>query len=309
MGQTVNQQDVAGLVAAEHLDDAVEVALERPTRQVVEQLLGAGALAALPQFRDRWLAALPPLERLAAAAALAPREQPLERHAAVAPVFAAELRGFWSFTDSPDSEVSPLIMDRFHDYAARVESMSFDPAVARREPPRPSAPDPEISRPFDDDPPFEPLPTLPPEQNDLMSLIARGQQAEAVRLALEHRDVWVQTRLDYDALEDNDDASSAFLQAWLPALPALERLQATDWASSNFQLALVHLPHAYGIGAGLVLEALAEAATRLAELLRALGASVAASEEADPGFSQRLLGYADELGVMSFEPIPAEPWD
>ncbi|GAA1836603.1 hypothetical protein GCM10009714_17780 [Microlunatus capsulatus] len=308
MDQTVNQQDLAGLIAAEQLEDAVEASLERPTRRVVEQLAGANAPAALPQFLDRWLGALPPLERLAAAASLASREQLLESHTAAVPAFVAELRGFWSFTDSPDSEVSPAIMDRLHGYAAQVESMSFDPAVERRDPPRSPVSDPAGSWPSDDDLPFEPLPTLPVEQNELMSLIASGQLDEAVRLALGHRDVWIQTRLDYVAVEDNDEASSAFLQAWLPALPGLERLQAAGWASSHFQLALVHLPHAYGIGAQLVLDALAAGTARWAELLRDLGASEAASEQPDTGFSRRLVGYAAELDAMSFEPIPAEPW-
>jgi hypothetical protein len=307
VGETVSEDDIIALVAEGRLDEAVERAMEYATSLVTEELLGVRGSDALSPFVDRWLPSLPPLERLAAAAPLAEADQLLKCHAAAALSFAAELRDFWSFTDSPDSEVAPAIMDRFRQYSDQVESMSFDPEVPRREPPPADRWEP--SSPFDDPPPFEPLPVLPAAENQLMSLIADGHQAEAVRLALEHRDLWVKTRLDEDAVEANDLASSAFLQAWLPALPPLERLQAASWASSNFQLALVHLPHAYGIGARLLLEALAAAATRWAGLLRDLASLVDTRGSRDQAFSGRLHSYADQLDAMSFEPIPLDPED
>lgn len=309
VGETVIGEDVATLVAGGQLDNAVELALEQPTHKVTEQLPSAQALDSLPPFLNRWLAALPPLERLQAAAPLADHEQLLECHAATAITFAAKLRDFWSFTDGPDAEVDPAIMDRFGRYADRVESMSFDSGTPRRGQIDVPVPDPAPVSPFDDDAPFEPLPRVSARQNELLSLITSGRQTEALRLALEHRDVWVQIRLDYDAMEINDDASSAFLQSWLPALRPLERLQAAGWASSNFQLALVHLPHAYGIGARLLLEALATAASCWAGLFRDLGAAVISRENPDSSFSRRLSSYADQLDTMSFEPVPIEPED
>lgn len=308
MGETVSEKNLRSLIAAARLDEAVELALDRPTHQTSEQLLRAGSLELLTPFLNRWLAALPPLERLQAAAPLAKGEQLLGCHAAAALGLATELRDFWSFTDGPDAEVAPAIMERIGRYADQIDAMSFDPETSPAG--QPDVPGPLLASdsPFDDDPPFNPLPYVPADQNELMPLISSGRQAEALRLAIGHREVWVETRLEYAAVDSHDEATSAFLQAWLPALPPLERLQAASWATSNFQLALVHLPHAYGIGARLLLEAMAAAVSCWADLLRVLGSDITSGElNGDSGFSRRLESYADQLDAMSFEPIPLEP--
>lgn len=301
-------EHLAVLVRGGEVDEAVALAADLPTGHVADQVPRADRGSSWSLFLDRWLSSLPPLERLQAAVDLGDGSLMLECQEAAADAFVEHLRGFESFIDSPDAEVSATMMTRFEPYAERVESMSFDPRTARRVRPRPTAPA-TSGWPFEDDhPPREAPLVLPADQNELMTLIAAGRQVEALRLALDHRAAWVEIRLDYDAVDLHDEPSSTFIRAWLPQLPALERLQASGWAASNYQLALVHLPHSYGIGARLTLDALSTAATGWAGLLRALGSSVAAGEEADLTFGRRLEGHAEELEAMSFESIPAEPW-
>lgn len=303
----MNEQ-IAALVSSGQVDEAVVLACDLPTRRVADQVPPPDRRGSWSSFLDRWLSALPPMERMQAAVDLGHGALLLECQTAAADAFVEHLRGFGSFTDGPDAEVSAAMMTRFEPYAEVVESMSFDRRTAQRARPRPTSPS-ASGGPFEDDhPPREAPLILPAEQNELMTLIAAGRQVDALRLALDHRATWVEVRLDYDAVDLHDEPSSTFLRAWLPQLPPLERLQASGWAASNYQLALVHLPHSYGIGARLALDALAAAATGWAGLLRALGASVAAGEDPDIGFGRRLEGLADELETMSFETIPAEPW-
>ena len=144
----------------------------------------------------------------------------------------------------------------------------------------------------------------------LEELVAADRLDEAVLLALQHRTEWVEQQLDYDALERLDERASIFQQRWLEALPPLERLQAADWAVSNYVLSLVHLEHAARTGAQLYLEAQAAAAAALATSMRHVeGFTTGPDAEMHPVVAQRLSGYADQLDAMSFEFVPLEQED
>lgn len=146
--------------------------------------------------------------------------------------------------------------------------------------------------------------------SELNGLIQAGRVDQAVLLALEHRTDWVQRQLDRDEMDDNADLVSEFLQRWLGALPPLERLQAADWAVSEYALSLVHLEHAARTGAQLYLEAQAGAAASLASSMRQVeGFSEGPDAEMHPSVAQRLYGYADQLDAMSFEFVPLDPED
>jgi hypothetical protein len=144
----------------------------------------------------------------------------------------------------------------------------------------------------------------------LNDLIQAGRIDEALLLALDHRTTWVQTQLDRDEMNDEAELVSEFLQRWLEALPALERLQAADWAVSEYALSLVHLDHAARTGAELYLEAQAAAVASVASSMRHVeGYSEGPDAAMHPSVAQRLYGYADQLDAMSFEFVPLEPGD
>jgi hypothetical protein len=143
---------------------------------------------------------------------------------------------------------------------------------------------------------------------DLNSLIQAGRVDEALLLALDHRTAWVQAQLDRDEMDDDAELVSEFLQRWLAALPPLERLQAADWAVSEYVLSLVHLEHAYQTGARLYLEAQRAAAAALATSMRQVeGFTDGPDAGLHPSVPQRLYGYAEQLDAMSFEFVPFEP--
>lgn len=137
---------------------------------------------------------------------------------------------------------------------------------------------------------------------DLNGLIQAGRVDEAILLALEHRTSWVQRQLDRDERDDQAELVSEFLQRWLAELPPLERLQAADWAVSEYALSLVHLEHAARTGAELYLQAQGAAAAALAQSMRQVsGFSEGPDGELHPSVPQRLQGYADQLDAMSFD--------
>ncbi|HEX8508012.1 MAG TPA: hypothetical protein VF635_00735 [Propionibacteriaceae bacterium] len=137
----------------------------------------------------------------------------------------------------------------------------------------------------------------------LTEFIRAGELDAAVKHALQHRTEWVVAQLDYDTMSDHAVHGSDFLHRWLAALPPLERLQAADWAASQYVLALVHLEHSYGTGAQLYLEAYSAATVEIAHSFRRLAASPRAPEVQTRGsVAERLASYADRLEAMSFDP-------
>lgn len=138
----------------------------------------------------------------------------------------------------------------------------------------------------------------------LAELVASGRLDDAVQLALQHRVGWVESQLDYDDLDDEAEAVELFFARWLPELPALERLAAADWVAGQYVLGLVHLEHARGTAARLLLEAQRSAAESLAASMDAFAALTDGPDaELDEAVSERLSGYAQQLRTMSFEPI------
>jgi hypothetical protein len=106
--------------------------------------------------------------------------------------------------------------------------------------------------------------------NDLRNLVASGDPVslhDALTLAVGLSVTAVREQLDYDFLEAHAGAASKFLRAWLPRLAPFERMQAAEWVTSQYLLSMVHLDHAYGIGARLQLEALNAATASLATAL------------------------------------------
>lgn len=109
--------------------------------------------------------------------------------------------------------------------------------------------------------------------------------------------------MDYDTLDENSEAASAFVQAWCQELPPLPRLQAADWAAGQYLTALVHLDHAYGIEARLVLDAQQAVSSYLAQSLRDVCVLTDGPDaELDASVSQRLNDYAASLEAMDFSP-------
>lgn len=136
----------------------------------------------------------------------------------------------------------------------------------------------------------------------LISNIIAGDLELAVASSLQHRVTWVEEQLDYDSMDEHAESVSEFFTRWLPALPPLERLQAAEWVSSQYVLALVHLENSYGIGARLLLEAQQAATRQLAASFRDFWAFTDGPDaEVDPVVADRLARYADELDQMSFE--------
>ncbi len=135
----------------------------------------------------------------------------------------------------------------------------------------------------------------------LLSAITAGRLDEAVALATQHPVRWVDEQLSYDDLEEAAEQVSEFIQQWLPQLPPLERLQAADWASGQYVTAMVHLEHAYGIAARLVLDAQREATSALADSFRDFWALTDGPDaETPPAVAERLKEQAEQLDRMTF---------
>ena len=145
------------------------------------------------------------------------------------------------------------------------------------------------------------------EEQSPAELIGADRIDDAVHLALQHRTCWVEEELEYDVLDRLEERASVFLQRWVSALPPLERLQAADWASSHYVLSLVHLEHARGTGARMLLDAQAAGVSVLARTMRQVGMFADGPDaELDPSVEQRLGQYAEQLDAMSFEFVPLE---
>lgn len=145
-------------------------------------------------------------------------------------------------------------------------------------------------------------------EQSLAELIGADRIEDALQLALQHRTVWVEEQLEYDVLDRLEERASVFLQRWVTALPPLEGLQAADWASSHYVLSLVHLEHARGTGARMLLGAQDEAVSVLARTMRQVGMFADGPDaELDPSVEQRLEAYAEQVEAMSFVFVPLEP--
>ena len=135
----------------------------------------------------------------------------------------------------------------------------------------------------------------------MINLITSRRLDEGVALALEHPVRWVRDQLSYDEVDGAAEQVSDFVQRWLPELTPLERLEAADWAAGQYMLAMVHLDHAYGIGARLLLEAQQAAAAALAASFRDFWALTDGPDaETSPEVAVRLRRYADQLDEMTF---------
>ncbi|MDI6100709.1 hypothetical protein QLQ12_19040 [Actinoplanes sp. NEAU-A12] len=110
---------------------------------------------------------------------------------------------------------------------------------------------------------------------DLRALVAAGDPVsrhDALALAAGMSVKAVHEQLDETFLDNHAESASAFFQAWLPRLEPFERMQATDWVTTEYLLSMVHVEHSYGIAARLQLEAVTAAAGALAETLDDFGA-------------------------------------
>lgn len=141
----MTQESLSRLIALDRLDEAVLMALEHRTVWI-EQQLDYETLEQLEDkatnFFERWLPALPPLERLQAAAWVgghyvlslvhledARRKGALfvlsAQEAAVAAV-ADTMRSIGTFADGPDAMLHPSVEQRLEGYAEQLDDMSFE---------------------------------------------------------------------------------------------------------------------------------------------------------------------------------------
>lgn len=135
----------------------------------------------------------------------------------------------------------------------------------------------------------------------LLIRITAGRIEDAVALALEHPVRWVMGQFSYDDLDAEAEVVSEFLQRWLAALSPFERLEAADWAAGQYVTAMVHLEHAYGIAARLLLDAQRGAASALADSMRDFWPLTDGPDaKASPEVAERLSSQAETLDRMTF---------
>ena len=140
------------------------------------------------------------------------------------------------------------------------------------------------------------------EVTDLRALVAAGYPAlhEALVLAGTMSVSAVEQQLDHDFLMNYAEDASRFLRVWLPRLGPFERMQAAEWVTTQYVLSMVHIDHAYGIGARLQLEALAAAAERLADALDSFGVFTDGPDaEVDVSVTTTLHGLATTVYEVS----------
>ena len=139
--------------------------------------------------------------------------------------------------------------------------------------------------------------------NDLRTLVAAGDAAslhDALTLAAGLSVTAVREQLDDTFLENHAAPASTFLRAWLLRLAPFERMQATDWVTTEYLLSMVHLDHSYGIGARLQLEASTAAARALAEILGDFWAFTDGPDaEVDKSVAATLQQLADTVRSVS----------
>jgi hypothetical protein len=104
----------------------------------------------------------------------------------------------------------------------------------------------------------------------LRELIAQGDAAatlDAVNLALTMSVARVQEHLDYDFLDGHAEQATRFFANWLARLQGFERMAAAVWVGPQYALSMVHLEHAYGLGARILMDALSEVTRATADCL------------------------------------------
>ena len=79
----------------------------------------------------------------------------------------------------------------------------------------------------------------------------------------------IRDELDDDFLDAHADEATHFFGSWLPNLQGFERMAAADWVGTQYVLSMVHVDHAYGMGARIAVEGLAEVTRATAEALEA----------------------------------------
>ncbi|WP_430791612.1 hypothetical protein [Actinoplanes sp. G11-F43] len=138
---------------------------------------------------------------------------------------------------------------------------------------------------------------------ELRSLIAAGDPVarfDALGAASQLSLSAIRDQLDGEFLDHHAVSASAFFQAWLPRLEPFERMQAAEWVAGEYVLSMVHVPHAYGLGARVQLEAATAAATALAETLEDFGAFAHGPDaELTPDVPARLTALAQPLRELS----------
>jgi hypothetical protein len=143
----------------------------------------------------------------------------------------------------------------------------------------------------------------------LRGLVARGDSAsvlDACTLASTMPVTAVRQQLHYDFLAENAEAASRFFGAWLPRLPAYERMAAADWVGSQYVLSMAHLDHAYGTGARVVAEALAAVTAETAQSLEQFrvftqGPGASPDAEVEEAVGERFSRLAGTLQAVHAE--------
>jgi hypothetical protein len=144
MGEAM-KESIGELLRLGRSDEAVLLALEHRTAWIQQQLdyqtlneLGEqGSI-----FLQRWLAELPPLERLQAAnwavshyglslvhlddASETGARLYLEAQAAAAAALASSMRHVEGFSEGPDASLHPSVPQRLYGYADQLDAMSFE---------------------------------------------------------------------------------------------------------------------------------------------------------------------------------------
>jgi hypothetical protein len=141
----MSEESLSGLIAADRLDEAVQLSLEHRTTWV-EQQLDYDTLERLEDqataFFARWLPSLPPLERLQAAewvgshyvlslVHLDSARQTgalfmLEAQAVATAALASTMRQIGMFADGPDAMLDLSVEQRLARYADQLDAMSFE---------------------------------------------------------------------------------------------------------------------------------------------------------------------------------------
>ena len=137
-------ENLNDLIQLGRVDEALLLALDHRTDWVQAQLVRDDMdddAERVSEFLQRWLAALPPLERLQAAdwvvseyalslvylehASRTGAQLYLEAQAAAAASLASSMRHIEGFSDGPDAELHPSVPQRLYGYADQLDAMSF----------------------------------------------------------------------------------------------------------------------------------------------------------------------------------------
>lgn len=90
---------------------------------------------------------------------------------------------------------------------------------------------------------------------------------DAVDLALTLSVSEVRQQLDEEFLDNYAEEAHRFIQAWLPRLQPLERLQAAAWVADEYTLSMVRLDNSYAHATQVLLNSLDAAVGELRQIL------------------------------------------